>query len=76
MFCPNCGTSDQIENSYCRSCGEFLPDLTKSKIVSFGGETPEEQIRTNLILNLLSALVVWLWQFHFMRLFTKKMRRR
>jgi hypothetical protein len=57
MFCPNCGTADQIKNSYCRSCGEFLPDLNKSKMVSFGGETPEEQIRTNLNLNLLSALV-------------------
>ncbi len=57
MFCSNCGKADQIENSYCRSCGEFLPDLTRNKMASFGGETPEEQIRTNLILNLLSALV-------------------
>lgn len=57
MFCPNCGKADQTENSYCRSCGEFLPNLTKSKLPSFGGDTPEEQIRTNLFLNLLSAFV-------------------
>ncbi len=52
MFCPKCGTADQIENSYCRNCGEFLPDLTKNKIVSFGGDTPEEQIKPNNNLNL------------------------
>jgi hypothetical protein len=59
MFCPNCGKGEQTSNSYCRNCGEFLPDLTKKKLgmQPFGGETPEEQIRTNLILNLLSALV-------------------
>lgn len=58
MFCPNCGKTEQKENSYCRSCGEFLPDLSKkNKIASFGGDTPEEQIRTNLFLNLLSAVV-------------------
>lgn len=58
MFCPNCGKADQTENSYCRNCGAFLPDLSiKNKMVSFGGDTPEEQIKTNLYLNLLSALV-------------------
>lgn len=58
MFCSNCGNDDQKENSYCRNCGEFLSDLTKkNKMVSFGGDTPEEQIKTNLYLNLLSALV-------------------
>ncbi len=58
MFCPNCGKSDQAENTYCRQCGEFLNDFKKkSKNFSFGGETPQEQIRTNLVLNLLSAIV-------------------
>ncbi|MGI8543712.1 MAG: hypothetical protein ACR2MD_09585 [Aridibacter sp.] len=58
MFCPNCGKSDQTENTYCRQCGEFLSDFKKkSKNFSFGGETPQEQIRTNLVLNLMSAIV-------------------
>lgn len=57
MFCPKCGKADQQENSYCRQCGEFLPDLNKKNKLAFGGSTPEEQIRTNLFLNLLSAIV-------------------
>jgi len=57
MFCPNCGTAEQKENSYCRNCGEFLPVLNKKTLPAFGGNTPEEQIRTNLFLNLLSATV-------------------
>ncbi len=58
MYCPNCGKSDQTENTFCRQCGEFLNDFKKkSKNFSFGGETPQEQIRTNLVLNLMSAIV-------------------
>ncbi len=57
MFCPDCGTSEQQENSYCRNCGEFLPDLSRKNKLAFGGSIPEEQIRTNLFLNLLSAIV-------------------
>jgi hypothetical protein len=57
MFCPKCGKADQQENSYCRQCGEFLPDLSRKGKLVFGGDTPEEQIRTNLFLNLLSAVV-------------------
>lgn len=58
MFCPNCGNANQQANSYCRQCGEFLPDYSKKKNqLAFGGETPQQQIRTNLILNLLSSIV-------------------
>ena len=57
MFCPKCGKADQQENSYCRGCGEFLPDLSKKNKLAFGGNTPEEQIQTNLFLNFLTALV-------------------
>jgi hypothetical protein len=57
MFCPKCGKADQQENSYCRQCGEFLPDLSKKNKLAFGGNTPEEQIRTNLVLNILTATV-------------------
>ena len=49
MFCPKCGKSDQKENSYCRQCGEYLPDvLNKKTKFSIGRNTPEEQIKTNL----------------------------
>ena len=57
MFCPNCGKSDQQENSYCRQCGFFLPEIGKRKRRGFGGNTPQEQISANLFLNLLSAIV-------------------
>ena len=57
MFCPNCGNADQKENSYCRQCGEFLPDFSQKNKLAFGGNTPEEQIRINLVLNLMSAIV-------------------
>ena len=57
MFCPKCGKADQQENSYCRQCGEFLPDLGKKNKLAFGGNTPEEQIQTNLVLNIMSAIV-------------------
>lgn len=57
MFCPKCGTADQKENTYCRNCGDFLPDLTKKNNLAFGGNTPEEQIKVSQKLNLLSAIV-------------------
>lgn len=57
MFCSNCGTADQKENTYCRKCGGFLPDSSRNNALAFGGNTPEQQIRTNLVLNLLSAVV-------------------
>lgn len=56
MFCPNCGKADQKENSYCRQCGEFLPSLRKKKLLPWGGETPEKQIRISFSLNLISAI--------------------
>lgn len=58
MFCPNCGKAEQVLNTYCRQCGEFLPDHSdKKRNFTMGGNTPEEQIRVNLILNFLSGTV-------------------
>lgn len=60
MFCPNCGTADQKENSYCRNCGEFLMDSSKNLnlIYSFLGiTTPEKQLTLNLIINFLGLLL-------------------
>lgn len=57
MFCPNCGKSEQSPDTYCRQCGTFLPDFNKPRKRGIGGNTPQEQISTNLFLNCLSALV-------------------
>lgn len=28
MFCPKCGAADQSVDSYCKRCGEWLPDTS------------------------------------------------
>jgi hypothetical protein len=67
MYCPNCGKSDQKENTYCRQCGEFLPDFeAKQKLP----KTPAEQFQLSLVFNCLSALAAFsmaivLYIFHF-----------
>jgi hypothetical protein len=43
MFCPNCGKSEQIPNSYCRQCGEFLNSKNGS-ISKYGGNSPLENL--------------------------------
>lgn len=60
MFCPNCGKSDQKEITYCRQCGEFIPDLSPKNKQALGGNTPEDQINTNLILSLMTATVSYI----------------
>ena len=59
MYCPNCGTADQIANSYCRRCGEFLIDVSdkfNSVFKFFGINTPEKQINLNLLFDLVSVV--------------------
>ena len=68
MYCQNCGTADQIANSYCRRCGEFLIDASdkfNSVFKFFGINTPEKQINLNLVFDFVSvafslALLVFL----------------
>jgi len=48
MFCPSCGKSDQIAESYCRQCGSFLPDLTKPVKQPI---PPEQHVLANIILS-------------------------
>lgn len=60
MFCPNCGKSDQTPDSYCRSCGEFLTDFSaKAYLIKrlLGGSNPRAQVRVNLVINAVTALV-------------------
>lgn len=57
MYCPNCGKGEQQKHSYCRSCGEFLPDLEKIRARGIAAKTPEENIKTSLILSTFSSVV-------------------
>jgi len=57
MFCPNCGKDKQKKDSYCRSCGEFLPDFEKIKNRGLAAKTPEENIKTSLFLSGFSSLI-------------------
>lgn len=53
MFCPNCGSSDQSKNTYCRQYGIFLPDFDnrKAEQTSLTG-----MLRTNNMINGLTAI--------------------
>jgi hypothetical protein len=44
MFCPKCGAAEQSSETYCRKCGQYLPDFDKIE----SKETPVEQ---NLLIN-------------------------
>jgi len=57
MFCPTCGKSEQMPGTYCRQCGNFLSNAGSVVKRGFGGDTPQDQIKTNLILNLMSGIV-------------------
>ena len=54
MFCPKCGKADQKPETYCRQCGEFLPDFNKK---SKKTASPEDHIKVNTFLNLLTGIV-------------------
>lgn len=56
MFCPKCGKGEQTPNNYCRSCGEFLPDLENPGRGRFRKKTPDEQMTVSLVLSFLSAI--------------------
>jgi hypothetical protein len=56
MYCPKCGAGNQNAKAYCKSCGEWLPDLNARTRSTFGGETPQQQILTSLFMSALSTL--------------------
>ena len=61
IFCSKCGTSDQRAESYCRRCGQWLPDIdapTQSKL--FRKRTREEKIRKMRILEVVSAALAFI----------------
>lgn len=53
MFCPKCGRSEQLPETYCRQCGTFLPDLSKPAKKE---NTPEEHIKVNTVLSLMTVI--------------------
>ena len=53
MFCPKCGKADQTENTFCRQCGNFLPDFDKLKRREI---PPEEHLKANSVLNIMTAI--------------------
>src|SRR5471030_2237280 len=54
MFCPKCGNPNQSPETYCRQCGTFLPDLSKA---SKRESPPEEHIKVNTVLSLMTVVV-------------------
>lgn len=59
MFCPKCGKGEQTPDSYCRSCGEFLPDFSaRSYLIHrlLGGASPRAQLRLGSIINVVTGL--------------------
>ena len=59
MYCPNCGANDQTAKAYCKRCGEWLPEFKRRSSTAFGGETPQQNVFTNLFLSALSAVVAF-----------------
>jgi hypothetical protein len=53
MFCPKCGKADQAEETYCRQCGTYLPDLSKPVIAAV---TPEQHIKANVVLGSMTVV--------------------
>ena len=53
MFCPKCGKADQSPETYCRQCGNYLPDFDKP---ARRQTSPEEHIKANAALSLMTAI--------------------
>ena len=54
MYCPKCGKPDQTPDAFCRQCGNYLPDFDQLKKKEI---SPEEHLKANSFLNLLTAVV-------------------
>ena len=58
MFCPKCGAAEQSTDSYCKRCGEWLPDTSRlgRRHGRLRMRTPEQRNRRMRILEAVSAL--------------------
>jgi hypothetical protein len=56
MFCPKCGADSQSPESYCKRCGDWLPDLEALKRPGiFRKLSRQEKIRKMRVLQAVSA---------------------
>ena len=72
MFCPKCGKSEQVADSYCLSCGNFLVDPTNNlSLVNriLGISHPERQVRFTMTVDLVTAIVSGILLFFMMGYF-------
>src|SRR5215213_1664843 len=72
MFCPKCGKGEQVPDSYCRSCGDYLVDSSSnaSLINRFlGVSNPERQVKFTLTIDLVTGIVSGLLVFFLMGYF-------
>ena len=53
MYCPNCGKAEQSPETYCRQCGLFLSDFSRSAKQE---ASPEENLKVNSVLSLLTII--------------------
>ena len=53
MYCPNCGKAGQSPETYCRQCGLFLSDFSRSAKQE---ASPEENLKVNSVLSLLTII--------------------
>ena len=58
MFCPKCGAADQTTDSYCKRCGEWLPDTSRlgRRRGRLRMRTPEQRNQKMRILEAMSFL--------------------
>ncbi len=69
LFCPKCGAGEQSHESYCRSCGEWLPNLEHiGGLGLFRAASREDRVQRIRVLELISigmsltsALIVFLF---------------
>ena len=54
MFCPKCGAADQTAESYCRNCGQFLPDPDKPAKKQ---TAPIEHVKANTVLSAMTLVI-------------------
>ena len=51
MYCPKCGIAEQVPESYCRKCGQYLHDLDNPQI------EPAEHTLANMVLSALTVVI-------------------
>ena len=58
MFCSKCGAADQSADSYCKRCGEWLPDTARlgRRRGRIRARTPEQRHQKMRVIEAMSAL--------------------